>query len=357
MRGLLVALPEVRLPGLGCWCTFRVPQILCLVPLRGCGWISGFWYSSTGVAPGVIPSSWHGFLPGARSVFVRWGSVEFLRTSDICVFLFWMHSSSWPRPRLGVFGIPCYVFSDSPSGSGDGLSFAFVPALVTMCSGTSLAPRFAGFTVPARPTRDNRNGRLFYPVRAVRCSWSAWAAPRQRCEPFLCPQFVTWGWDRRSLSPSGSGCHGHGGACSRSRNGLFCVPWARCTRAVAPYLLWKNLLSSWWMGVGVALELIFVRLLLRGCCPLVPRHLLPVMWVASRVLGCPVLLAWTYHCFRLGDWSSDHASSSVASRPSPSHGLARLGVHVCLHTFGMLSLLFPGNIGLHFLGISRSFFQ
>ena len=23
-----------------------------------------------------------------------------------------------------------------------------------------LAPRFAGFTVPARPTRDNRNGRL-----------------------------------------------------------------------------------------------------------------------------------------------------------------------------------------------------
>ena len=40
--GLLVALPEVRLPGLGCWFTFRVPQILCLVPLRGCGRISGF---------------------------------------------------------------------------------------------------------------------------------------------------------------------------------------------------------------------------------------------------------------------------------------------------------------------------
>ena len=44
------------------------------------------------------------------------------------------------------------------------MSFAFVPALVT-CSGTSLAPRFVGFTVPARPTRDNRNGRLLYPVR------------------------------------------------------------------------------------------------------------------------------------------------------------------------------------------------
>ena len=45
----------------------------------------------------------------------------------------------------------------------------------------------------------------------------------------------------RSLSPSGSGCRGHGGAGSRSRNGLFCVPWARCTRAVAPYLLCEEL--------------------------------------------------------------------------------------------------------------------
>ena len=35
MRGLLAALPEVRLPGMGCWCTFRVPQVLCLTPLPG----------------------------------------------------------------------------------------------------------------------------------------------------------------------------------------------------------------------------------------------------------------------------------------------------------------------------------
>ena len=40
------------------------------------------------------------------------------------------------------------------------MSFAFVTGFVTMCSGPSLAPQFAGFTVPARPTRDNRNGRL-----------------------------------------------------------------------------------------------------------------------------------------------------------------------------------------------------
>ena len=35
-------------------------------------------------------------------------------------------------------------------------------------SGPSLAPRFAGITVPAQPTRDNRNGRHLYPVQAVK---------------------------------------------------------------------------------------------------------------------------------------------------------------------------------------------
>ena len=31
---------------------------------------SVFWHSGTGVAPGKVPSSWHGCLPGAGSVFV-----------------------------------------------------------------------------------------------------------------------------------------------------------------------------------------------------------------------------------------------------------------------------------------------
>ena len=98
MGGLLVALPEVRLPGLACWFTFRVPQILFLVPFRGCGRFSGFWYSGTGVAPGITPSSWHGFIFGAWSVFVRWGSVGLLRISDVCVFL----SECTLRPGFGL---------------------------------------------------------------------------------------------------------------------------------------------------------------------------------------------------------------------------------------------------------------
>ena len=32
---------------------------------------SGFWHSGPGVAPGNVPSCWHGCLPGAGSVFVR----------------------------------------------------------------------------------------------------------------------------------------------------------------------------------------------------------------------------------------------------------------------------------------------
>ena len=39
--------------------------------------------------------------------------------------------------------------------------------------------------------------------------------------------------------------------------------------------------------MGVALAFILARLLLRGCCPLVPRTLLHVLWVAERDLGWP----------------------------------------------------------------------
>ena len=47
---------------------------------------SGSWQSGTGVAPGNVPSSWHGYLPGARSVFVR---LYLLRTVSLSLrFLF-----------------------------------------------------------------------------------------------------------------------------------------------------------------------------------------------------------------------------------------------------------------------------
>ena len=47
---------------------------------------SGFWHSGTGVAPGNVPSSWHGCLPGAGSEFV---SLYLLRIVSLSLrFLF-----------------------------------------------------------------------------------------------------------------------------------------------------------------------------------------------------------------------------------------------------------------------------
>ena len=97
-------------------------------------------------------------------VGARWSSSG----HPTCVFsfliaLFVLASASTRRFRYSMLSF----FRGSPSREQGGLSFAFVTVFVTMCSGHSLAPRFAGFTVPARPTRDNRNGRMFYPVRAV----------------------------------------------------------------------------------------------------------------------------------------------------------------------------------------------
>ena len=45
----------------------------------------------------------------------------------------------------------------------------------------------------------------------------------------MLPHVVAWRRDRRSQSPSGSGCRGHGGA------------GFRCTRAVTPSLLCEEL--------------------------------------------------------------------------------------------------------------------
>ena len=155
MGGLLAALPEVRLPGMGCWCPFRVPQILCLTPLLGvrswllvsgmavrelllatslplgmdislapgrCLSVSTFYglylypYGSCSEVPGppvlrssyaaLVISSGTGFLSSlspfrgclSGSSELGWGSVELLRTSDVRVFF----SECTLRPGLGL---------------------------------------------------------------------------------------------------------------------------------------------------------------------------------------------------------------------------------------------------------------
>ena len=100
---------------------------------------------------------------------LAWGFVEPLRTYKVR----FSASGCALHPSLCLgwmpWVIPCYVFSWlSFLERGCGV-LCFRRWFCGEDSGPSLAPRFAGFTVPAQPTRDNRSGRLLYPVRAVRC--------------------------------------------------------------------------------------------------------------------------------------------------------------------------------------------
>ena len=95
-------------------------------------------------------------------------------------FYFWMHSSSWPLPRLDALGIPCYVFQWLSFQERRWVVLCFHHGLCGEDSGPFVAPRFAGFTVPAQPTRVNRNRRLLYPVRAVRWSCLGGASSAMR---------------------------------------------------------------------------------------------------------------------------------------------------------------------------------
>ena len=87
------------------------------------------------------------------------------------------------------FGYSMFGFSvDLLPGAG-GVSFAFV-MVVTLCSGTSLAPRLAGFTVPARPTRDKSQWENVSLWGRSGLPGPLGATHRWRCVPFILPQVV-----------------------------------------------------------------------------------------------------------------------------------------------------------------------
>ena len=78
------------------------------------------------------------------------------------------------------------------------VSFSFVTGFVAKTQDpSSLAPRFEGFSVPALPnTRNNRNGRLLCPVRAVKVYLDRTAPHHPRCERF----FVTAGRSKEEIA-------------------------------------------------------------------------------------------------------------------------------------------------------------
>ena len=186
-----------------------------------------------------------------------WRSVELLRTYEVR----FSASESALHPGL-CLGWAHWVFQamsfrGSLSWGWGGVSFAFVPGFVAKTQGPSLAPWFAGFTVPAQPMGDCY---ILYGRSGV--TWFAWAAHRQRCERFL----FAAGCSMKELSktnvsfwlrmPLSRVCR-----LSVTERSVLCpLSLVRsCCRSVSS--LRRTLLSSWWKGEDVALTLILARLL------------------------------------------------------------------------------------------------
>ena len=115
--------------------------------------------------------------------------------------------------------IPCYVFSWSVGV----VSFSFVTGFVAK---TQAPPLLLGLRASLYWPNQRETigvGDCYILCGRSGVTWSASAAHRQRCGGSLLPQGVTGRSYRIPLSPSSSGCRCHGGADSRSRNGLFRV--------------------------------------------------------------------------------------------------------------------------------------
>ena len=68
------------------------------------------------------------------------------------------------------------------------------------------------------------------------------ATHRRRCVPFILPQVVACRWDRRSQSPSGSGCLGTGVLALGHET--VCFGLGALVLSLRVFFV-KNLLSSW----------------------------------------------------------------------------------------------------------------
>ena len=157
------------------------------------------------------------------------------------------------------------------------VSFSFVPGFVAKTQDpSSLAPRFAGFTVQTQP-----NARQSQWETVLSCAGGrvlpgplCCASSAMRAVPF-CRRVLHEGVIEDHcllLAPdavvTGMPALGYGTVCLCLLSSVH-----SCCRSVSS--LRRSLLSSWWEGVYVTLAHILAVLLLRGSCPSVPRLLLP----------------------------------------------------------------------------------
>ena len=141
--------------------------------------------------------------------------------------------------RIGELHALSYRLSHS-RGWGE-VSFSFVPGFVTKTQyPSSLAPRFEGFSVLALPnTRNNRNGRLLCPVRAVRRYLDRTTTHCPRCERL----FVTAGRSKKEISKTNVSWLRKTISSSCQLSGTeqpVPAPRARETRGIALSLLFKK---------------------------------------------------------------------------------------------------------------------
>ena len=260
-------------------------------------------------------------LPGVSLWFFRtWeGLGELLRTSGGRVFLSDCTLPSWPW-RFWVIHV--WVFSGSPSGSECSvLCFRHGDVVLRDLPCSSVGGLHCPGPVNARQI-------AWETVITCGCGLVFLVRLGQRilggaCRSYL-PQVVACRWDRQSQSLSGSGCLGTGVlALGHEKVGFVSLGPVALVLSLRVFFA-KTLLSSWCLGVGVALALTLARLLLQDFGPLVPRSLIPGLWWL-----CWSGVARSCSPGQITASVLDLASSSVACRPSPSHGLARL-VGLCL---------------------------
>ena len=223
-------------------------------------------------------------------------------------------------------------FSGSLSRSGGGLSFAFVTGFVAK---TQVPPLLLGLR--ASLYRPNQSETISMRDCYILCGRSGVPDPLGRrivsdASRSCCRRFLHEGGIivlGLLLGPdaivTGVLALGHGTVCF--------VSLELDALVLSLHLFFvKNLLSSWWTGVDVALVLILARLLLRGYCPLVPRSLPPVLCGGGAGPGLARACSpghITACSLEAGPWAL--LPRSCAYHPPPSHRLAQLGVRVRLH--------------------------
>ena len=197
--------------------------------------------------------------------------------------------------RIGELHVLLYHVSHSRGWAE--VSFSFVPGFVAKTQDpSSLASRFEGFTVPALPNvRNNRNGRLLCPVRAVRRYLDRTAAHRPRCERL----FVTTGRSKKEISKTTVSFWlrktiSRAYQLSGTEQPVAALR-ARETRGIAPSLLFKkNFAVDQVLKAGMwCRHTTFTRHYLRDLAIGPSTPFTWALWWRHRPWSNPGLLAWT----------------------------------------------------------------